>query len=55
MSPSELRAEDWAIVVEALAYWAGPPEQAEGRRDRAYELIETIAEREGVPPSSMIR
>lgn len=55
MSPPEFRTEDWTIVVEALAYWAGSPEEASGRRERAYELIEAIADHEGVPPSDLVR
>lgn len=41
--PIEFHPQDWIIIAEALAQWAGPPGEAEGRRDRAYELIEAIA------------
>lgn len=41
--PSEFHPQDWIVIVEALAQWAGPPDEAKGRRERAYELIEAIA------------
>lgn len=42
--PSDFVEEDWLMIVEALANWAGRPENVEtGREERAYHLIEMIA------------
>lgn len=53
--PSDIHPQDWIIVVEALAHWAGPPDEATGRRERAYELIEAIAAEQGLHPAELVR
>lgn len=53
--PMDFHPQDWIIVIEALAQWAGPQEcVAQERRERAYELIEAIAAEQGLSPSEMI-
>jgi hypothetical protein len=52
--PSDFHPQDWIVVVEALAQWAGPPEEADGRRERAYELIEGIASEQDLEPSMLL-
>lgn len=59
MNPSErpidFHAQDWILIVEALAQWAGPSsDQSSRREERAYELIEAIAREQGLPPSELI-
>ena len=53
--PSDFHPQDWILIVEALAHWAGPPDEAIGRGERAYELIEAIAAVEGLPPSEFVQ
>lgn len=49
--PMGFHPQDWIIIIEALAQWAGPPEKLEcERKERAYELIESIAAEHGLPP-----
>lgn len=52
--PVDFHPQDWIIVVEALAQWAGRPEMVRGRRERAYELIDSIAAEQGLPPSELL-
>lgn len=40
--------------MEALAQWAGPPDVAKGRRDRAHELIEHIAAHQWIEPFELV-
>ncbi len=54
-APSDWHPQDWIIVVEALAQWAGPPDETSERGKRAYELIEGIAEEQGHPAWELIR
>ena len=53
--PSDFHPQDWIIIIEALAQWAGPPDDALGRRERAYELIEGISRSEGLPLGELVR
>jgi hypothetical protein len=54
--PSDFHPQDWIIVIEALAQWAGAPDGAiSERRERAYELIEAIAAEEGLPADELLR
>lgn len=52
--PADFHPQDWIIIIEALAQWAGPPETAKGRKERAYELIEAISAEQELPPSELI-
>lgn len=54
--PVDFHPQDWIIVIEALARWAGAPdEQISHRRERAYDLIEAIADAEGLPADELLR
>lgn len=53
--PSDFHSQDWIIVIEALAEWAGPPSSVGGRRERAYELIDAIAAEQGIPASELLK
>ena len=54
--PSDFHPQDWIIVIEALAQWAGAPnDQISGRRERAYDLIDAIAAEEGLPANELLR
>ncbi len=54
--PGDFHPQDWIIVIEALAQWAGAPnDRISGRRERAYELVEAIAAEEGLPASELLR
>lgn len=47
---------DTALVVEALAALAGPPENLETRRERrAWELISSLADDLRMTPSELLR
>lgn len=51
----ELSRQDYAIIVEALARWAGNPRNPNSfREERAWELIELIGIQLGVPPSTLV-
>ena len=53
---ADFHAQDWIIVIEALAQWAGAPSDLRSdRRERAYELIDAIAAEEGLPPGELLR
>lgn len=52
--PHDWHPQDWIIVVEALAQWAGPPENTGVRGERAYELIERIAVEQGLPAEELV-
>lgn len=52
--PKDWHSQDWIIVVEALAQWAGTPEDTGARGERAYELIEDIAEEQGLPAAELV-
>lgn len=52
--PGDWHPQDWIIVIEALVQWAGPPEDTGERGERAYELIEEIAEEQGLPASELV-
>lgn len=52
---SDWHPQDWIIVIEALAHWAGPPDKAGPRGERAYELIEEIAEEQGLTASELVK
>jgi hypothetical protein len=53
--PSDFHPQDWIIIVEALAQWAGPPDEGTGRRERAYELIEAIGNEQEMKPAELLR
>lgn len=54
--PGDFHPQDWIIVIEALAQWAGAPvDSINSRRERAYELIEAIAAEEGLPADELLR
>jgi|GEM_PF-6864787 len=53
--PSDFHPQDWIIIVEALAHWAGPPDKVDPRQERAYELIESISTEQGLPPPELLR
>jgi hypothetical protein len=54
--PSNVDLEDWALIIEALAQWAGNPnELLSEREERAYELIEEIAAKQGIPAEELVR
>lgn len=54
--PGDFHPQDWIIVIEALAQWAGAPDDPiSRRRERAYELIEAIAAEEGLPADELLR
>lgn len=51
----DFHPQDWIIIIEALAPWAGPPEEMAGERgERAYELIEAIAAEQGLTPGELL-
>lgn len=53
--PGDFHPQDWILIVEALAQWAGPySDQSNRREKRAYELIEAIARVQGLPPSELL-
>lgn len=53
--PGDFHAQDWILIVEALAQWAGPYTERTGQREeRAYELIEAISREQGLPPSELL-
>ncbi|UWG49254.1 hypothetical protein AArcCO_4079 (plasmid) [Halalkaliarchaeum sp. AArc-CO] len=52
--PSDWHAQDWAIVVEALAQWAGSPKATTDREERAWELIETISADHQIAASELL-
>jgi hypothetical protein len=52
----DFHPQDWIIIVEALAQWAGPfTSQSNRREERAYEIIEAIAREQRLPPSELLR
>ena len=52
----EQTVADTALVVEALAAFAGPPENLETRRERrAWELISSLADDLRMTPSELLR
>jgi len=54
--PADFHPQDWIIIIEALAQWAGAPTTLRsGRRERAYGLIDAIATEEGLPPGELLR
>lgn len=53
--PDTWHPQDWAIVIEALAQWAGPPEQTDNQREeRAWNLIEAIGSDLSLSPSELL-
>lgn len=53
--PADFHAQGWIIVVEALAQWAdAPDDRISGRRERAYDLIDSIAAEQGLPPGELV-
>lgn len=56
ISPDDWYPQYWIIVIEALAQWSGPPTEPKNpRRERAYELIDEIAEIQGLSPGDLVR
>jgi hypothetical protein len=55
MAPSR-HPQDRLIVVQALVHWAGNPNQLTSEREeRAWELVEEIADDMGLPASELLR
>lgn len=53
--PTIFSIEDWGLIVEALAQWAGPPDNLDTpQQERAYELIDAIARMHDRPASALI-
>lgn len=53
--PVDFHPQDWILIVEALAQWAGPfTSERCPREERAYELIEAIARMQGLPASELL-
>lgn len=52
--PSDFHPQDWIIIVEALAQWAGLPDEATGRRERAYELLDAISNMLNLPVEEIV-
>lgn len=53
--PIDFHPQDWIIIIEALAQWAGPPDYVDGgRQERTYELIEAIAAVQGLTPGELL-
>lgn len=54
--PSDFHPQDWIIIAEALAQWGGPPDEIDdGRRERAYELIEAIGADLNISSCELVR
>lgn len=52
---NDFHSQDWIIIIDALAMWAGPPDELkDGRNERAYELIEAIAAEQGLHPAELL-
>ena len=52
----DFHPQDWIIVVEALAQWAGNPKLLHAaRRRRAYDLIDVIADEQGLPAAELLK
>lgn len=52
---AEFHPQDWALIVETLVTWAGnPADLNEPRKQRAYELVETIAADQDLTPSELV-
>lgn len=55
MPPVE-HPQDWTLVAEALAQFAGDPNQLETpREERAYELVEAIAAAYDMRPGEFVQ
>lgn len=53
--PVDFHPQDWIIIVEALAQWAGPPDRLDGgRQERGYELIEAISAEQGLTAGELL-
>lgn len=56
---SEFHDQDWLIIVEALAAWAGNPSDPEmltdPRKGRAWNLMSTIASERNFPDESPLK
>jgi len=56
----DLATQDWLIVLEALAAWAGPPaDAARGttetpRQRRAWDLVDRVASEVGLAPDELL-
>jgi hypothetical protein len=55
----EFHAQDWLIVIEALAAWAGNPSDPDlltnPRKGRAWDLMSTIASERGLPEGNPLK
>jgi hypothetical protein len=54
----EFHAQDWLIVIEALAAWGGNPNTAgltDSRKGRAWDLMSTIASEQDVPDENPLQ
>lgn len=51
----DFHPQNWIIIVEALAQWAGPPDELKDvRNERAYELIKVIAAEQGLHSADLL-
>lgn len=56
MPTQDLHAQDAAIIIESLTVFAGNPNEIETpREERAWELVDEIAEEQHMPPSELVR
>lgn len=56
MNQERIHPQDWALIAEALAQFAGNPNELETPREwRAWVLVEAIADDQGLAPSELIR
>jgi hypothetical protein len=53
-STADFHPQDWLLIAEALASWASEFRHADvPEKERAWELIETIADEQGVEPDEL--
>lgn len=53
--PQDWHPQDWCLVAFALSQFAGNPRTCTEHEQRAYELIEGIANEQRIAPSELIR
>jgi hypothetical protein len=54
----EFHDQDWLIIVEALAAWAGNPQPfdlSDPRKGRAWDLMSTIASEQDFPDDNPLK
>lgn len=55
MHYDHLSGDDWCLIARALAHYGGPPHRTDMESIRCYELVDTIARMQGVPPYEFVR